>query len=208
VTLKDCSDTHALQTADHNSATLTITHSTVTGNQADGEIAGYGGGINTPGVLLPSAAVFHSWNTIIAGNRASTVGQDVEGPLGSLGHNLIGDSFVTEDPTDLVGVDPRLGPLQDNGGPTPTRALLPGSPAIDAGDNTDAPEWDQRGEGFRRIVNNVIDIGAFEAQEADFQSPATRPLTTAIVRSGFLRAPSWSGRAERGGRGDRINFIP
>jgi hypothetical protein len=50
-------------------------------------------------------------------------------------------------------------------------ALLPGSPAIDAGDNADAPDWDQRGPGFPRIVgiidpdNPVIDIGAFEVQQ-------------------------------------------
>ena len=50
-------------------------------------------------------------------------------------------------------------------------ALLPGSPAIDAGDNTDAPDWDQRGPGFPRIVgvinpdNPVIDIGAYEVQQ-------------------------------------------
>ena len=57
-----------------------------------------------------------------------------------------------------------LGPLQDNGGPTFTHALLTGSPAIDAGDNTDAPLFDQRGPGFPRIVNGIIDIGAFEVQ--------------------------------------------
>src|SRR5262249_22312029 len=50
-------------------------------------------------------------------------------------------------------------------------ALLPGSPAIDAGDNTDAPDWDQRGPGFPRIVgiinpdNPIIDIGAYEVQQ-------------------------------------------
>ena len=41
-------------------------------------------------------------------------------------------------------------------------ALLSGSPAIDAGDNTDAPSFDQRGPGFPRIVSGIIDIGAFE----------------------------------------------
>jgi hypothetical protein len=74
-------------------------------------------------------------------------------------------------PGDLPDTDPLLGPLQDNGGPTPTMALLPGSPAIDAGDNADAPDWDQRGEGFARVVgildpdNPVIDIGAYEVQQ-------------------------------------------
>ena len=71
--------------------------------------------------------------------------------------------------SDLAGtsdnpVDPLLGPLQANGGPTPTMALLPGSPAVDAGDNSDAPQWDQRGPGFPRIVGGIINIGAFEVQ--------------------------------------------
>jgi hypothetical protein len=56
--------------------------------------------------------------------------------------------------------------VQDNGGPTRTHALLPGSPAIDAGDPNpvDPPEWDQRGPGFPRIVNGIIDIGVFDVQ--------------------------------------------
>jgi hypothetical protein len=69
-----------------------------------------------------------------------------------------------------------LGPLADNGGPTPTMALLPGSPAIDAGDNTDAPMWDQRGPGFHRIVNGIIDIGAFEVQARGHGGPTHQPL--------------------------------
>jgi hypothetical protein len=76
--------------------------------------------------------------------------------------------------TDLLDVDPKLGPLQDNGGPTQTHALLEGSPAIDAGDNTDAPEFDQRGEGFPRIdpVTGIIDIGAFEFQSESSARPS------------------------------------
>jgi hypothetical protein len=66
--------------------------------------------------------------------------------------------------TDLQDIEPLLGPLQNNGGLTQTMALLPGSPAIDAGDNDDAPLYDQRGPGFDRIVNGIIDIGAFEVQ--------------------------------------------
>ena len=75
-------------------------------------------------------------NTILAGNTASP-GPDVDGALTSQGNNLIGNpsgasGFVA---TDLLGLDPLLGPLQDNGGPTQTMALLLGSPAIDAGSN-------------------------------------------------------------------------
>jgi hypothetical protein len=61
-------------------------------------------------------------------------------------------------------IDPLLGPLQDNSGPTITHALLPGSPAIDAGNNAYATEFDQRGPGYPRIVSGTIDIGAFEVQ--------------------------------------------
>ncbi len=61
-----------------------------------------------------------------------------------------GDSFT----------DPKLGPLADNGGPTLTMALLPGSPAIDAGNTSLAPTTDQR--GFPRPAGLAADIGAFE----------------------------------------------
>jgi len=63
-------------------------------------------------------------------------------------------------PFGTITVDPRLGPLQDNGGFTPTHALLGDSPAIDSGDNPLALEWDQRLE--RRESLNAADIGAFE----------------------------------------------
>jgi hypothetical protein len=151
----------------NNFGTLTVTNSTLSGNSASLS----GGGISTPGRIT------HSRNTIIAGNTAAN-GPDVFGNLGSLGHNLIGNTQGGSgfDDTDLLNVNPLLGPLQDNGGPTQTMALLPGSPAIDAGDNTDAPDWDQRGPGFPRIVgiidpdNPIIDIGAYEVQ-ADLAAP-------------------------------------
>jgi hypothetical protein len=57
-----------------------------------------------------------------------------------------------------------LGPLQDNGGPTPTHALLAGSPAIDNGNDTAALDFDQRGIGFPRIAGGGADIGALEVQ--------------------------------------------
>lgn len=57
--------------------------------------------------------------------------------------------------------DPLLGPLLDNGGPTPTRALLPGSPALDAGDDTTCLPTDQR--GISRPRGEACDLGAYEA---------------------------------------------
>jgi hypothetical protein len=110
-------------------------------------------------------------NTILADGIGGTVDS------ASAYNNLIGtdDSggLVNGVNGNQVGVDPRLDPngLQDNGGPTQTIALLPDSPAINAGDNalavdpaTKQPLWtDQR--GFSRIVGFTVDIGAYEVQE-------------------------------------------
>jgi hypothetical protein len=142
-------------------STVTVTDSTLRSNSAGTS----GGGIcnNYPSITA-------SKNTILAGNTAPG-SPDMSGPLSSQGHNLIGEATGGSgyDPTDLVGtssnpIDPKLGPLQDNGGPTATMALLPTSPAIAAGDPTDATEWDQRGPGYPRVVNGITDIGAFQVQ--------------------------------------------
>ena len=90
------------------------------------------------------------------------------GAISSLGYNLASDNgggFLTAT-GDQINTDPMLGPLQDNGGPTFTHALLPGSPAIDAGDPsfTPPPDFDQRGPGYPRVGNERIDIGSFEVQ--------------------------------------------
>jgi len=76
-----------------------------------------------------------------------------------LGHNLRSDWGFTN-ATSLNNTDPKLGDLANNGGPTLTMALLPGSPAIDAGDTAAAPATDQR--GISRPVGPAADIGAFE----------------------------------------------
>src|SRR5262249_7387497 len=105
----------------YNNGTLTLNNSTISGNSVTFGvyIFGYGGGILTSGGL-------NTRNTIIAGNTAGT-GPDISGNLGSLGHNLIGNTTGGGgfDATDLLNVNPLLGPLQNNGGPTKTRALLP-----------------------------------------------------------------------------------
>ncbi len=97
-------------------------------------------------------------NTILQGAPGQT---NVWGSVIDGGHNLSSDAsakFTTA--TSRAGADPLLGPLTDNGGATPTMALLPGSPAIDAGDDAAAPPGDQRGVG--RPVGPHADIGAFE----------------------------------------------
>jgi hypothetical protein len=150
---------------------VSIDHSTIAGNVAAPGPAsvipgyGYGGGIyNSSGVSL------QVHDTIIANNVAENgPSPDLDGSLTSLGHNLIGNTaggsgFVA---SDLQNVNPQLAPLQNNGGPTQTMALMPGSPAINAGDVTGAPAFDQRGPGFQRTFNGTIDIGAFEVQNGN-----------------------------------------
>jgi hypothetical protein len=151
--------------------TVTLNDNTLSSNQAvrgnggTGGSAGaaFGGGIDNaagPGAL-------QIYDTIVADNSATTAGPDLDGSVTSLGHNLIGNSTGGSGfaGSDLVNINPQLGPLQNNGGPTETMALLPGSPAINAGDNTNAPAYDQRGPGFPRVFGGAIDIGAFEVQD-------------------------------------------
>jgi hypothetical protein len=158
-----------------------IRDSTVSGNSAQG---GGGGIVTADGVVIEFCTIAGNTagasggginaiygqpimrDTIVAGNSAGQKGPDMKGGLKSSAYNLFGniaDIYGYSD-TDLYNVDPLLGPLRDNGGPTLTMALLPGSPAIDSGDNTNAPDWDQRGPGYPRIVNRTIDRGAFEVQ--------------------------------------------
>jgi hypothetical protein len=130
------------------------------------------------GILLVPGGGAGTRNSIIAGNRVDPAGAgpDVFGTFTSGGHNLIGDAsgsiwHINGALGDMLGtdanpIDPRLGTLQNNGGPTQTHALLDGSPAIDHGDNTDTPATDQRGAPRARDGDGngsrVVDIGAFE----------------------------------------------
>jgi hypothetical protein len=144
-----------------NGGDLQITSSTIAHNSASGDDFGFGGGIN-------GFAAARTNSSIIALNTASTRGPDYYthiGVLQSTGYNIIGnnaDAVINSQPTDQIGtpaapIDPLLGPLADNGGPTLTHALEPGSPAINRGDPA-APPRDQRGYG--RL--GVPDVGAFE----------------------------------------------
>lgn len=128
--------------------------------------------VNTAGIYnlnFSATARVGLRNTILksgaGGNLLNSSGQ-----IESLGHNLCDDfagdasnpgtgpSGYLNGPGDVRNTDPQLGPLQDNGGPTLTHALLPGSPAINSGQNGGYDHADQRGF-MRRGVN---DIGAFE----------------------------------------------
>jgi predicted outer membrane repeat protein len=151
-------------------STLTLTNCTLSGNSA-----------NRSGGIVQSAGLVRLKNTLIAGNTASTSSPDIDGIFTSQGYNLIGmisDATITPTTGDQIGtaaapINPLLGALANNGGPTQTRALLPGSPARNAGDNCvtqtsgclAAPlTTDQRGTGFNRLVGSAVDIGAVEMQ--------------------------------------------
>jgi len=149
---------------------LTLTNSTVSGNIAT---EGSGGGIRSRSLTLA--------NTIVADNVVDdNVVDNCSDSVESLGYNLTDDtSCALAEPTDLVVADAMLGPLQDNGGPTETHALLPGSPAIDAGSvDCPPPATDQR--GVARPQGTDCDIGAVE------YLPEPHPVTTMVAGATFL----------------------
>jgi hypothetical protein len=145
-------------------ATLTLTNCTIANNSA---VNGSGGGIWDAG-----GGTLNLINTIVAENTAAVSGPDLFGTVNTADHDLIGNgsgsTIIVNQGGNLVGgngkpvIDPRLGPLQNNGGPTQTLALLAGSPAIGHANNSKAPATDQRGTTRIDEPGETIDIGAYE----------------------------------------------
>jgi len=156
------------------------------GGGSIGTKGGGGAGGSCGGLMSRGGATLHLVrNSLLAqntagsggsGNPAGAIGTnpDVSGAFSSKGHNFIrlaGDSsgFVGGMKGDIVGnVNPQLGPLSYNGGPTPTIALLPASLLIDAGDDALADLTDQR--GFSRASGLHTDIGAYEWHSVPIQA--------------------------------------
>jgi len=155
----------------NNGPTLALTSVTITNNTADSDnsAGGTGGGITNNFATSVTLR-----NTIVAGNLVGTSGGNANcqanpNALTSQGNNLFGSNTeCTGITTDVEAANPLLGPLADNGGDTPTHALLAGSPALNAGASTGCPATDQR--GLLRPARGVsgataaCDIGAFELQ--------------------------------------------
>jgi hypothetical protein len=157
---------------------LTLTNSTISGNNNPygGVGGGSAGGIGCYGTKVTPISMN---NTLVAGNTSTGATPDVNGTVTSTsGFNLIGNGTgVTGISNGVNGnqigtaaspINPLLSALGNYGGPTQTMGLLPGSPALDAGSNALAVDshgnpltTDQR--GFARIVNGIVDIGAFES---------------------------------------------
>ena len=173
-----------------NGGTFQLTNDTIYGNKAaalGGGLHAFSGNVNLQsdtisannanfgGGVYNSGAAISVDSTIIAANTAPALssGPDALGnfmELNAFGYNLIGLGGVLNGNSgftgskDLVGtssaLNPKLGPLQNNGGPTFTANLLPGSPAIGVGD-PGGPATDQR--GFPRPPTNPA-IGAYQPQ--------------------------------------------
>ena len=142
-------------------ATANLTNVTMAFNRADednNDICDGGGIYESTGDTV------NLRNTILAGNVDRSIDEDVHpdcsGPMTSGGNNLVQrtDGCTGLGASDLTGVDPLLASLADNGGPTLTHALLPGSPAVDRAGS--APSDDQR--GVPRPYGPAPDIGAYE----------------------------------------------
>lgn len=199
--------------------TINITNSTISGNST---IDGFAGGIlavtavgtaatfnissstianNSAGVagggIAQAEATVNLQNTIIADNTAAQGDPDVNGAFVSQGFNLVenvGSATGFPGANDIVGVDPQLQPLANNGGPTMTQALALTSPAVDTGNST--LTTDQRNV-FRPVdipsapngAGNLSDIGAFEVQGATAAGVTVSGRVTARkVRGGVARA--------------------
>ncbi len=167
-----------------NTGILALTDSTVSGNRAK---------INGGGLYWSTAGGFTLLNDTFANNSAGAQGGNIytggtytaalglkntivtagspnncDSHIASQGYNLESANSCGWAATgDLVNINPRLGPLQNNGGTTWTHALLFGSPAIDKGTNSGCPATDQRGvarpSDGNRDGSAICDIGAYEA---------------------------------------------
>ena len=139
------------------------------------------GGLRTVGGKL--------MNTLLATNTPT----DCLGTVTDAGNNLSSDASSAFTGTgSLTNTDPKLGPLADNGGPTFTMALLPSSPAIDAGSTLGAPATDQR--GIARPQGPGVDIGAFEYQYIPvFESAAIlNPMNCQLQIAGLWNHQSYT----------------
>jgi hypothetical protein len=192
----------------YNPGTTTMGNSTISGNEADGT----GGGLQNEAIATLSnvtvtantgtasagspgfgGGIFKNAGTVTLGNTIvakQTKGTDCEGTIVSNGHNLDSDGSCKVLASDLTSLNPQLGVLTNNGGPTQTHALLVGSPAIDHGDDAicaaePVDDVDQRGISRPRNggISLTCDIGAYELCLDCLRSA---PATSAPVLVGLL----------------------
>jgi hypothetical protein len=174
---------------------MTVANSTLSGNLGNYAISSLGKVTNLVNVTLVGnygglSALYAAnvKNTILSDNVRNCGGYASYPVINSLGHNLDSDgSCLLTGPGDITGSDPQVGPLVRNfGARTATHALLPGSPAMDAGDNAGCPATDQRGVPRPQDATGggsaVCDMGAFEVPPG-MDVRAIEPTADAHVRS-------------------------
>jgi CSLREA domain-containing protein len=183
-----------------NVGSMIFTHSTVVLNTSGNFSGGIAAGIDCEPFFSHSPGIATLSNSIVAGNRQS----DINGPIYSQGNNIIQEpAFATvsgDTSTNFNGIDPKLSPLQENGGPTLTHAPLPGSVAINTANNAFTKDQnniplttDQR--GLPRTVGGIADIGAVEVnyqiaatagtpQSATANTDFASPLQATLTESG------------------------
>jgi hypothetical protein len=143
---------------------LRLAHATVAENVS----LGFSGG----GLYLSGGSPELFTHTIVANNTAAGPADDIAGAAVTAEYSLIEETggVPVAGIGNIIGIDPLLEPLADNGGPTQTHALRSGSSASDTGNPAamggmgGVPLFDQRGDAFSRVVGTAIDIGAFEAE--------------------------------------------
>lgn len=205
-------------------ANVTLNQSTVSGNTTAGNYSA-GGGIHAYTVRLNQSTVSEntteglnsSGGGVFQGDLSNNFPLSITSSILAGNSSAVGEPDLAIDPDSSLTVDfsligtgimpdfggnnissntPLLSPLANHGGPTATHALLPGSPALNAGDPAAVagangiPQFDQRGAPFLRVAEGRIDIGAFERQPADFNGDQVLDgndidlLVAAIVNGG------------------------
>jgi CSLREA domain-containing protein len=212
-----------------------VSSSTISGNTADGGggIAAFDCPVSLSFVTITKNAAFSPGGggvftsssvtvvgTLIADNTGFA--PDCYGTLTSLGHNLIGSTGgCTFSPVagDVIGSDPKLAPLANNGGPTSTHALQAGSAALDAGgDATCGTSLTADQRGVKRPIGVTCDIGAFEAEpigDANGDGSVSVLDVFYLINFLFAQGPVPRGRANVNGDGSTnvldvfylINFL-
>ena len=190
------------------SAAVTVNNSTLSGNSANfnggGNITPLGAGVTVKNSTFSGnsanqgGGIHSSQGTVMIGGtilKAGASGANIVGfAITSLGYNLSSDNgggFLTAT-GDQINTDPMLDPngLQNNGRPTLTIALQPGSPAIDKGKDFTASTTDQRGPGFARTFDNLSIANAAAGTER-----TSAPSRCKIPRQLSLARPSPASRA-------------
>ena len=194
----------------YNGGTLEATDSTFSGNAAE-----YGGGIDNLGMLEVTNSTF-SGNFALTNGGGGGISNFGTGTLKNtiVANSLFGGGNCSDPMTDGGGnlswpdttcpglnADPLLGPLQDNGGPTQTHALLAGSPAIDAALLANCPATDQR--GVSRPQGAGCDIGAYESGLESIAPTITinTPADGAVYVVGQMVTADYACQDEAGGSG-------